>query len=144
MRYVDAVVVAAVALVYLNEARSFDAGFIADPIGPRAFPFVIGALALAASAFLFRQRPEPRELPDGSFVLRAAILVLALTGYVLALDEAGFVLATTLLMTVLVWIFRGRLLPGAAGALLLSFVVYALFVYAFSIPLPFGRLFGGT
>lgn len=145
MRGLSALFLAATALLYLHEARSFDAGFIADPIGPRAFPYVIGSLALVASAFLLRDTDEPRQpLPDASFALRAAVLVLALAGYAFVLDEIGFVLATTLLMTVLVVIFRGRILPGFVGALLLSAFVYTLFVYAFSIPLPFGSFFFGA
>ena len=33
-----------VATFYLFEARRFEAGFIADPIGPRAFPYVLGTI----------------------------------------------------------------------------------------------------
>jgi putative tricarboxylic transport membrane protein len=145
MRRFPSVLLAGTALLYVYEARSFDAGFIADPIGPKAFPYVIGFLALAASALLLREAVEPEvRAIDVPFTLRATLLVLALSGWIWVLDEVGFVLATTVLMGTLVLVFRGPVRPGFAGALLVSAFIYTLFVYAFSIPLPFGSLFGGT
>jgi putative tricarboxylic transport membrane protein len=136
--------VAGVALLYVLEARRFEAGFIADPVGPAGFPYVIGILALVASAVLFFGSDPPRRDPaEPSFLLRAAILIGALALYALFLESAGFVLSTSLLMTVLVVIYRGRILLGFAGALLVSLGLFYFFAYALSVPLPFGRLFGG-
>jgi hypothetical protein len=40
-------------LAYGLEAHSFETGFIADPIGPKAFPYVLAALGAALSGVVF-------------------------------------------------------------------------------------------
>jgi putative tricarboxylic transport membrane protein len=141
-RSLEGAVLAGLALLYFLEARSFRTGFLADPIGPRAFPFGIGALAFLVGIAIFFSRPggteEPIETPA---LLRMVVLTGSLLGYALLLEPLGFVLSTTAATAVLVILFRGRPLEALAFGLLLGLAIYFLFAYPLSLPLPFGRLF---
>jgi putative tricarboxylic transport membrane protein len=144
-RSLEGAVLAGVALLYFLEARSFRTGFIADPIGPRAFPFGIGALAfLAGAAIFFSKRASAEERLEAPALLRMVVLTASLLGYALLLEPLGFVLSTTIAAAVLVILFRGRPLEAVAFGLFLGLSIYFLFVYPLSLPLPFGRLFERT
>lgn len=137
--------VAALAALYVFEARDFETGFIADPIGPRAFPVGIGVLALLAGLGLFfTGKPEARERMDGPARLRALALAASLFAYTSLLEPIGFIAATTLAMTVLVVLFRGRVLHGVVGGFVTGVAVYFVFGYGLSLPLPLGRIFSGS
>jgi putative tricarboxylic transport membrane protein len=134
----------AVALGYVFAARGFETGFIADPIGPKAFPYAIGMLALVASgALLVRPKAPPRPALDAPARLRALVLAASLALYAVVLDRMGFVLATTLEMAVLVGLFRGSLWKGLLGGLAVSAGFFLVFAYGLSVPLPLGSWFGG-
>jgi putative tricarboxylic transport membrane protein len=129
-------------LLYVVEARGFETGFIADPIGPRAFPVGIGLLgSLVGVALFFTGRGAPVEPMDAPARLRASLLAMTLFGYALLLEPLGFILSTLLAMTGLVTLFRGRLLIGILFGLLIGVTVFFLFGYGLSLPLPIGRLF---
>jgi putative tricarboxylic transport membrane protein len=141
---VVALVLAVSAAVYLYHARSFETGFIADPIGPKAFPYGIGILTLISAVLLLRAKPSETHAPvDGPFVLRAVLLSGVLLAYAAVLQTVGFILATTAVMTALVGLFRGRLFQGLVFGLLLSLVFFSVFTYGLAVPLPVGTVFGG-
>ena len=136
---IAALFLGACSVLYLFAARSFETGFIADPIGPRAFPYAIGTLLLASSlALVFTREKEPTARLDSSSRLRALALGTSLALYALVLEPLGFVAATTLEMAALVVLFRGRFLHGLLGGLLLSVGFFLLFAYLLSVPLPLG------
>lgn len=123
------------ALGYVWLARGFEAGFIADPIGPSAFPYAIGTLLLATSAALGTRRPSG-EWPR--LLWRHGALLAALFVYAAVLDYLGFVVATTMLSTSVVALFSGPTRRGLVVSLLLSVAIFTLFSYVLSIPLPRG------
>lgn len=136
--------VAALAAIYVIEAREFQTGFIADPIGPRAFPVGIGLLAFVAGLGLFFAAKREPERLDAPARLRAVVLGASLFTYAWSLEWIGFVAGTTLVMTLLVVLFRGRPLYGVVGGFVTGVAVYFLFGYGLSIPLPVGRIFSGS
>jgi putative tricarboxylic transport membrane protein len=140
----DGAILASLALFYLVAAREFETGFIADPIGPRAFPIGIGLLAgLVGVALFFTKEGATAEPMDAPARLRSSLLALVLFAYAFLLEPLGFILSTVLAMTALAGLFRGRVLHGLAFGLLVGVVVFFLFGYALSLPLPVGRLFSG-
>ena len=124
---------------YTWQARTFDADFIADPIGPNAFPLVIGALLLASCAWL------AMGAGDGvlSWSRRQSAVVGALCVYVLVLRPLGFLVATTALVTILVMLFGGPWKRGLGFGFLVCAAIFVLFAYVLSVPLPIGLVFGG-
>ena len=122
------------------EASTFDVGFLTDPVGPKALPYLVaGMLALAGVVALLRPEDEP-ELPDGPAVARMAAAVAAFLGYAALLPFLGFFLSTTLVVTALALLYRGPLAGSLAAAAALSGFLWLLFVRVLSLPLPVGDL----
>lgn len=121
-------------------ATSFRAGFIADPIGPRAFPFgIFGLLAVLGLGLSVWGKHE--SALDGLVLRRAAILMGSLVAYVGLLSALGFVLTTTLEAALLGVLFGGRPARCLAASFVMAVSLFVLFVYGFSVPLPIGELF---
>jgi putative tricarboxylic transport membrane protein len=130
-------VAAAIAL----EARTFHIGFLSDPIGPRAMPW-LAAVLLGAGGLVILLRPgaEP-EWPKATMRGRIAVTVAAFAAYSVLIAPLGFILATTLLMTALARVFEGRVVPGLVAGALFSGAMWLLFVLGLGVPLPIGILF---
>lgn len=125
----------AIAAGYVAGTSRFEAGFIADPIGPSAFPYGIGTLlVLACLAHLVAG--DAGRLPELSW--RHGVLGVTLVAYVIVLDFLGFVVTTTLLAAVIATLFGGPLKRSIVMSLLLCVAIFVLFVYGLSIPLPRG------
>ena len=128
------------ALIVL-EARTFTVGFLADPLGPRAVPYLVAGF-LAASGLLICIKPGPDPVwPPMSVWRRVSMSVTALGVYALLIDPLGFMLATVSVVSVLSLIFGGRLKQSLTSALVFTGALYLLFVYLLGIPLPAGDLF---
>jgi putative tricarboxylic transport membrane protein len=133
-------VVAAVGIALV--ARTYRVGFVTDPIGPRAMPWLAAALLGSGGVILgLRPGPEPDWPPPGPTRRGIAIAVLSLALYAILIGPFGFVLATTLLMTALARVFGGRLVPGLLAGAAFSGVMWLLFVMGLGVPLPIGMLF---
>lgn len=133
-----ALIVAGVALA--AEATTFDVGFLTDPVGPKALPFLVAAMVFGAGVVaVARPRPDA-TLPGGPVALRITGAVAAFLLYAAALPWIGFFLATTLVVTALSLLYRGPLAPSAAAAAVLSGGLWLLFVRVLSLPLPVGEL----
>ena len=129
----------AVAAAWL--ARGYRVSFIADPVGPRAFP-LLGAALIAIGATRMVARPVAHAVwPTGGMFVRLAAAATALALYPLLLPLLGFITATGALMWALALLFGGRGVGAAVTAVLIAAGMYALFVYALGVPLPIGRLF---
>jgi hypothetical protein len=111
-------------------------------------PFVIPRgvatfLLVAVSILLYRAltgRSFPLENPLRGADLRRVILVAALTfGYLPVVGRIGFVGTTFLYMLLFAWVLGERRWPRLVlFAILVPFVVYALFSTALHVPLPRG------
>lgn len=122
------------------EASTFDVGFLTDPVGPKALPFLVAAMVFAAGVVaVSRPRPDAK-LPEGPTALRIAAAVAAFLLYAAALPWLGFFLSTTLVVTTLSLLYGGPIAPSAAAAALLSGALWLLFVLVLSLPLPVGDL----
>lgn len=129
------------ALVYGIAARRYTVSFVADPLGPRAAPWLLGALlALLAIVLLVRPGPAP-AWPGSAALKRVVVATTALAAYALLLEPLGFVLSTTLFITALARIAGGQVIQGALAGLGFSTALYYLFVFALELDLPIGRLF---
>ncbi|WP_340109756.1 tripartite tricarboxylate transporter TctB family protein [Pikeienuella sp. HZG-20] len=121
--------------VYVWLAGGYTAGF-GDPLGPAAFPRIIGVPAMALSALLvIWPGPEP-EWARGGRLLRQGAALAVLLGYALLLEPLGFVLSTLLAIAALALLMRAppraALLSGAAVAPAL----WLLFDRVLGLPLP--------
>jgi len=144
------IVVAALGGLLLAGAReiSFGAGY--DHIGPRFFPYAVGAGlivlgALLAMRSLIGRTPmaetEDIGAPEAVDWLPLGLLGAALLLNILLLDRAGFVIASMAQFWLVARAFRSRKpVRDALVALLLSVIVYYAFSRGLGLSLPAGIL----
>jgi putative tricarboxylic transport membrane protein len=137
-------VMAVLALAYIAAAREIQTSFLMDPVGPKTFPMIIGAVAALASMFLvFRPDPEP-DWPGlrtfGALAIAVGVLVL----YALSLKPLGFLLPTALAAGLLSYQITPRPRRAAIAGICLSAGLFVIFRFALGLGLvPFPRgLFG--
>ncbi len=130
------------AIGYALIAASMQVGFLSDPLGPRPFPFIIAVLTGVSSLWLLL-RPDPNPTwPERSFWLPFGLVLLSLVVYAYLIVPLGFILTTTLEMTLLSVLFGARWWQGLSAALAFTLVVYLLFTQGLGVTLPPGRIFG--
>lgn len=119
-------------------AQTLHVPFAADPVGPRVFPTVIGAVLILAGGIL-AARPGKVELEFGTWQRALAVLVASLI-YPLLLLPLGFILATALLCLAGSLAFHARPLPAAVSAVATAVVFFVLLDKLLDLPLPRGPL----
>ena len=148
-------------------ARTFEVGFLVDPLGPKALPFLVTGLFLVGGLALLLfpagggapgedgvwarrgSRPgslrDPRRLPatPGKAGRSQVYCILVLLGYASALPFLGFVVSTSLATGALSRVFAGRFLPGLGVGLAIGLGLFGLFTLGFGMELPVGLLLGG-
>ena len=137
-------IVAVLALAYIASARQIQTSFLSDPVGPRAFPMIIGAIAALSSMFLvFRPDPDP-EWPALRTFGALAIAVLVLVLYAYALKPLGFLLPTAIAAALLSYQISPRPRYAAIAGVCLSGGLFVIFKFALGLGLvPFpAALFG--
>jgi putative tricarboxylic transport membrane protein len=139
-----------VAAVYLYATTLIPTLEIGDPLGPKAFPRLIGIAMLIGAAMLAVEMWKARgqaaarnagEAPFDPAVLKVLAVVAAWTGvYYASFQVLGYIVATTLfLLPVMAWFNRGKWLANALSAIGFSAATYGLFV-ALDVRLPRGIL----
>ncbi len=145
---VAALLVAAACIAYLRGAQGLQSPLVADPLGPSAFPTILGwsglFLAAAQIIFVWTGRSAPEESPGsiGGYLKPLALFAL-LVVYALVLEPAGYVLATFAFVVISFLMLGEPLWRGGLVAAGFSTGFYYLFVNVLKINLPAGMLFRG-
>lgn len=135
---------------YLAATYSIRHASIGDPLGPRAFPLLIGICMLLASALLVletRRRKvsvgpadEQKPAEDMSHGLLLATIA-SYVVFILAFDRLGYLLSVTALLLVLTnLLHRGHLLTNAIVSVAFSLLSYLFFAKLLEVVLPYGIL----
>lgn len=119
-------------------AQTLHVPFAADPVGPRLFPTIIGAV-LALGGCILAIRPGRVELEFGAWPRALTVLVASLI-YPLLLLPLGFIVATALLCFAAALAFHARPLPAAVSAIATAVVFFVLLDKVLDLPLPRGPL----
>jgi putative tricarboxylic transport membrane protein len=137
------VILMILALWYGFGASRLKAGFGADPLGPKVFPFMLAiTLGVVAIFIVFRVDPNPAWFGRKTW-LNLSLVTLSFIIYGYLLVPIGFIAATVLETTFVSQRFGAKVQHAVVTGLLASLAMYVLFVYALGIPLPIGRVFGG-
>ncbi|MDR6953971.1 putative tricarboxylic transport membrane protein [Ancylobacter sp. 3268] len=141
------------AVGYIRATAALPMPQLVDPVGPRAFPYLLGAGLLvcavgllAEGLVLFREEPAVTgagfDMADPRYRIAAAVMGWTLAYYA-GFGPLGYILSTTLFLAGLIYVFDGRRLwttltvsPGFAVA------SYFLFNNLLDVFLPAGSLFG--
>lgn len=136
------------AIVYLYSTTQIPSLEIGDPLGPRAFPELLGIGLLVAAGMLGYEiwRDKARNVPEDPVDLQPRVVFVLLmvcvwTGlYYLLFVPAGYVVATSVYLLPLMAYFHPRKwLSNIASAVLFSIGTYWLFV-KLDVSLPQGVL----
>ena len=120
--------------------------------GPRLLPYVaiflIGSssIALVVKGYKEREIAEKPYFPKGG-VIKVTKSFLMLVIYAVAMTYLGFVITTPFATAAFIYDLKGNSEVKPVSTVIISVVVtavlYAMFVFAFQIKLPAGVLFGG-
>ncbi len=124
-----------VALAYIASATQIQTSFLSDPVGPKAFPIGIGAVAaLCGLVMLVRPDPDP-NWPGWKTWLSLAIAVVVLVAYAYSLKPFGFIVPTAITAAILSYQISSRALPAALTGAGLSVGLFLLFKYGLGLGL---------
>ena len=120
--------------------------------GPRLLPYVaifligISSIALIVKGYKEREIAEKPYFPKGG-VIKVTKSFLMLVIYAVAMTYLGFVITTPFATAAFIYDLKGNSEVKPVSPVIISVVVtavlYAMFVFAFQIKLPAGVLFGG-
>ena len=116
--------------------------FSYDPLGPKTFPVILGAL-LSALSLVVIAKPEKSHFPQSATMLNTVLIVVLLVLYSLSFNFLGFLLSTALLVFFISRIFKGTTKQALGSAIGVSLSVYVLFGVLLDVALPSGKLFSG-
>lgn len=120
--------------------------------GPRLLPYVaifligISSIALIVKGYKEREIAEKPYFPKGG-VIKVTKSFLMLVIYAVTMTYLGFVITTPFATAAFIYDLKGNSEVKPVSTVIISVVVtavlYAMFVFAFQIKLPAGVLFGG-
>ena len=123
------------ALAYLASAAQLETSFLSDPVGPRTFPYLIGAVALICGlVFLFRPDPDP-EWPAPKSWLSLAVAAGVLVLYAYALKPFGFLIPTAVAGAILSYQIGPRVVPALLAGVGLSVGLFVVFKFLLGLSL---------
>jgi len=123
------------ALAYIASATQIQTSFMADPVGPKMFPIMVGAVAVICG-FVVMVRPDPEpEWPTirtfGALLVSVAVLV----GYAYALKPLGFLIPTAITAAILSYQIEPRGQRAILAGLALSIGLFVIFKFALGLGL---------
>ena len=138
-----------IAAVYLYATTLIPSLEIGDPLGPKAFPRLLGAALLISAGLLFIEmwkdrgaRPaggESSQWVPGIVLVIAGVAVWT-AGYYLVFQPLGYIIATTVyLLGLMAWFNRDKWVANVFSAVLFSVLSYLMFV-KLDVNLPTGFL----
>ncbi len=130
----------ALAAFYFWAASVIPDSFMTDVVGPRTFPYIVGAvLAITSFYFLLRPDPDPHwPIPEDLVEIFFAAAVMFLYAWVLS--EVGFVISTVFATAYLTWRLGSKPLSSLIIGVTTSAGIYAVFHLILGLSLAKGPL----
>jgi len=138
------------AVVYLYATAQIPTLEIGDPLGPKAFPRLLGIGLILSAVLLFLetvragkgQAPQPALPAHGQrhlWIVAAVVVWTAL--YFLVFEKLGYLIATTVyLLALMAYFNRGKWLANVLTSVLFCVISYLLFTKALGVTLAKGVL----
>jgi putative tricarboxylic transport membrane protein len=126
------------AALYAYFAAQTEIGFMSDPLGPKAFPFIIaGVLALAGIYPILRPDPAP-DWPAPGRLLEIVFAVAVMIAYTYALPVAGFVASTAVTAGLLSWRLSAKPIAAVIAGVVIAVGIYGVFHLVLGLSLARG------
>jgi putative tricarboxylic transport membrane protein len=137
--------------VYFYATAQIPSLEIGDPLGPKAFPRLLGIALLFTVGLLFFEMRRARKVDAGKdqhtpqedrghyFVIAAVAVWTAI--YMAVFEWLGFVIATTVyLLAMMAFFHKGKWLSNVLTSVLFSVITYVLFTKVLGVTLVRGLL----
>lgn len=139
-----------VAAIYFYATTLIPSLEIGDPLGPKAFPRLLGVALLMSAGLLAleiwkeRKARAPQAAPAGSEGMRTIWVIAGVSvwtaAYYIVFEKLGYIVATTIyLFALMAWFHRDKWLANGLTAVLFSALSYLMFV-KLDVNLPKGLL----
>ncbi len=139
-----------IAAVYFYATTLIPSLEIGDPLGPKAFPRLLGVCLLIAAGLLFielwkdRKTAAPQAAAAAPRNLRHLWVLAAVTvwtaAFYVVFEKAGYIVATSVyLLALMAWFNRGKWIANVLSAVLFSVLSYVMFL-KLDVRLPQGLL----
>lgn len=144
-RIVGLVTVIMGALVALGTTQIADSNMAGDP-GPKVFPFISAGILLVCGIILLVRKPagEVKPFLQGQEIKRFLTIIGVIAAYIVLMWAVGFAIPTFLMVLVMCLMFgkdvKTPVWQAAIYALVVTAVLYAVFVMALHLRLPVGSL----
>ncbi len=124
--------------IYIYGALTIQESFIQDPLGPIAFPLIVGIL-FAISCLLMILKPDlPPQWPNASKIFELMLVIFILIAYGFILDFLGFTISTFLIASYLSWRMGAPPKRALIAGVCISVSVYFVFGKILSLSLAKG------
>ena len=121
-------------------ASVIEESFIQDPLGPKAFPWVIAVVLAITGIYMIIKPDDDPEWPTRSKFLRIVWATVAMVLYAELLPIVGFVVTTAAAAAFLAWQLGATLRQAAIGGALISGGIYGIFLLVLGLSLARGPL----
>ena len=129
-----------VALAYMASATQVQTSFLSDPVGPKAFPTLVGAVAALCGLYMIVRPDDDPDWPPGRTLLALLVCIIVLISYAYALKPLGFLIPTAITAAILSYQISPRALQAILTGIALSVGLFILFKYALGLGLfPFPK-----
>ncbi len=129
-----------VALAYMASATQVQTSFLSDPVGPKAFPMLVGAVAALCGLYMIVRPDDDPDWPPGRTLLALLVCIIVLISYAYALKPLGFLIPTAITAAILSYQISPRALQAILTGIALSVGLFILFKYALGLGLfPFPK-----
>ncbi|CAN0162934.1 MAG: tricarboxylic transporter [Mameliella sp.] len=128
-------VVTLLALAYIASATQIQTSFLADPVGPRVFPYIVGGVAAFCGLIVVLRPDEDPEWPVLRTMGALLVAVVVLVGYAYALKPLGFLLPTAITAGILSYQISPRPAAAALAGVGLSVGLFIIFKFALGLGL---------
>ena len=130
----------ALAVFYIWAASIIPDSFMVDVIGPRTFPYIVGAiLAICSLIFLLRPDAEP-EWPQMRRFMEVVFAAAVLFLYAWVMPKLGFVISTVFATAYLTWRLGTTPLMSLVTGIATSAGIYVVFHLILGLSLAKGPL----
>lgn len=124
-----------IALAFFASATQLDAPFFADPLGPKAFPMLISAVALIAGMVILLRPDEEPDWPALATFGRLILAMLVLVFYAYSLKPMGFLASTSIAAAAISYQIKSDAVKACIIGICLSGVLFIIFKFALGLSL---------
>jgi putative tricarboxylic transport membrane protein len=141
---IAAAILLAFSVILAISASQIEYAFSSDPLGPRAFPYLLAAALAICGIWYFLSPGEAEPWPRSDVMLRAVILIAVTTASVALMDHIGFLPAAFIMCACAAYLFGAAPLAAIGIGAAQAGFWFILFKYALGTYLPSGSwLFPG-